>query len=72
MKVVVTYTILKAVEIEIDDRFGSLLDSNMGYKAEIAMARELKETATRKINDTGIVNVVEVVDTETKDCLWEW
>ena len=72
MKVVVTYTILKAVEIEIDDRFGNLLEPDMGYRAEIAMARELKETATRKINDTGIVNVVEVIDAETEECLWEW
>ena len=72
MKVVVTYTILKAVEIEIDDRFGNLLDPDMGYKAEIAMARELKETVVRKINDTGIVDVVEVTAAETKECLWEW
>lgn len=72
MKVVVTYTIHKAVEIEIDDRFGNLLDPDMGYKAEIAMARELKETVVRKINDTGIVSVSEVTDADTKECLWEW
>ena len=72
MKVVVTYTILKAVEIEIDDRFGNLLDPDMGYKAEIAMARELKETVVRKINDTGIVEVVEVTAAETEESLWEW
>lgn len=72
MKVVVTYTILKAVEVEIDDRFGNLLDSDMGYKAEIAMARELKETVVRKINDTGIINVAEVTDADTEECLWEW
>ena len=72
MKVVVTYTILKAVEIEIDDRFGNLLDPDVGYKAEIAMARELKETVVRKINDTGIVEVVEVTAAETEESLWEW
>ena len=72
MKVVVTYTILKAVEVEIDDRFGNLLNPDMGYKAEIAMARELKETVVRKINDTGIINVAEVTDADTEECLWEW
>lgn len=72
MKVNVTYSVFKTVEVEIDDRFGSLLDSDMGYKAEIAMARELKETVVRKINDTGIVNVAEVIDADTEECLWEW
>lgn len=72
MKVSVTYSVFKTVEVEIDDRFGSLLDSDMDCKAEIAMARELKETVVRKINDTGIVNVAEVIDANTEECLWEW
>lgn len=72
MKVSVTYSVFKTVEVEIDDRFGSLLDSNMDCRAEIAMARELKETVVRKINDPGIVNVAEVTDANTEECLWEW
>lgn len=72
MKVSVTYSVFKTVEVEIDDRFGSLLDSDMDCKAEIAMARELKETVVRKINDPGIVNVAEVIDANTEECLWEW
>ena len=72
MKVSVTYSVFKTVEVEIDDRFGSLLDSDMDCRAEIAMARELKETVVRKINDPGIVNVAEVIDANTEECLWEW
>ena len=72
MKVSVTYSVFKTVEVEIDDRFGSLLDSDMDCRAEIAMARELKGTVVRKINDPGIVNVAEVIDANTEECLWEW
>ena len=72
MKVIVTYTARREVEIEIDDRFGNLLDPDMGYKAEIAMARELKETVARKVNDKDIVTVAEVVTAKDKETLWEW
>ena len=72
MKVVVSYTIRKAVEIEIDDRFEALLDPDNSYMTDITMAKELKDNVIRKINDTGIVEVTEVCTAEDKEILWEW
>ena len=72
MKVIVTYTARREVEIEIDDRFGNLLDPYYGYKAEIALAKELNAEVVRKVNDKDIVTVAEVVTVENKETLWEW
>ena len=72
MKVIVAYTARREVEIEIDDRFANLLDPCYGYKAEIALAQELKAEVTRKVNDKDIVTVAEVVTAEDKETLWEW
>lgn len=72
MKVIVTYTARREVEIEIDDRFANLLDPYYGYKAEIALAQELSAEVVRKVNDKDIVTVAEVITAEDKETLWEW
>lgn len=72
MKVVVTYTARREVEIEIDDRFVNLLDPHCGYKAEIALAQELKAEVVRKVNDKDIVAVAEVITADNQETLWEW
>ena len=72
MKVVVTYTARREVEIEIDDRFVNLLDPHYDYKAEIALAQELNAEVVRKVNDKDIVAVAEVITADNQETLWEW
>ena len=72
MKVIVAYTARKEIEIEIDDRFANLLDPNQGYKADMAMARELKAKTENMVGDTDLVEVTEVVTADRENVLWEW
>lgn len=72
MKVIITYTARKEVEVEIDNRFAELLDPNHGYMADMAMARELRAKAEQKIQDKDLVEVTEVITANREDILWEW
>ena len=72
MKVVVTYTVHKKVEIEIDDRFADLLEPNIGYRYSLALSQDLENTVWRKVTDENIKDLVEIVTAEEEECLWEW
>ncbi len=72
MKVIVTYTVHKKVEIEIDSRFADLLEPSIGYRYNLALSQDLKNTVWRKVTDENMRDLVEIVTAEEEECLWEW